>query len=147
MLAVATFGSLTSLLFVPHQMFHFLNPLSLSLGVIVLIVYSGGWVDAWKNRFDTITPAHMLTFGVSLNWLGFMIRLGRWYFTNSEPAGGISQWFYNVGLWVSIWAALFLIGAAQLVTKPYKTDTLVVIFLMVFALLATIDFTDILVLD
>ena len=147
MTTVLLVGTGTSFLFTPVHMFHCLNPLAMALGIVILIVYSPGWVDAWKNRFESITPAHLLTFGVSLNWLGFIVRLGRWYFTAAEPANGMPQWFYNVGLWVSIWAGLFLIGAAQLVTKPYRVSTLISIFLMVFALLFAIDFTDILVLD
>ena len=140
MIAVLVLGTGSSLLFTPVQMFHIINPIAIALGVIIIIVYSPGWIDAWKNKFETITPAHLLTFGVSLNWLGMTIRMGRWYYTGSNPDDDFDQWFYNLGLWISIWAGIFLIGAAQMVTKPYKIDTLIVIFASVLALLLYLSY-------
>jgi hypothetical protein len=146
MLVVLSAGIGISFLFTPVEMFHFINPLAMALGLVILIVYSGGWIDAWRNRFQNITPAHFLTFGVTLNWLGLIFRLGRWYFTNEHPTGHPEAfWIYNLGLWISIWAGVFLIGAAQLVTNAYKTSTLIVVFLAIFAFLVWIDYTHILV--
>lgn len=98
----------------PNHVFHFLNAWALAASAITISAYWPGVIEIWRRRADGITPAHLLTFGVVTNWTGLTVRLGRWYVTAHEPATDLSQWAYNVGLWVSICAAFCLIGVVAL---------------------------------
>jgi hypothetical protein len=130
-----------SVVFPPGTMFHILNPIAIATCVIMIMTYSPVIKDAWRNRTEGITPAHLLGFGITLNWVGLAIRMIRWYITGTEPSvtWDIEFWFYNFGLWISVWAGLFLYGAASLATKPRKISTLFSIFFLVVAVLAWWD--------
>jgi hypothetical protein len=122
-----------SLVFSPATIFHILNPISIASGVALIITYAPAIRDAWENRSEGVSPAHMLAIGIALNWIGLVIRMMRWYITGASPATtwDLEFWFYNFGLWVSIWAALFIYGAASLVTPGRKLSTMLAIFLFI----------------
>lgn len=124
----------------PEFIFHLINPISIALGAVLILVYSSGLWQLIKDpekRKQGISPAHLLTFGVTLNWIGMVTRMARWYFTGQHPAVMFNAefWFYNFGLWVSIWGGLLLLGAASLAIKPFKGTTMIAVFLVVFAFL------------
>ena len=105
-----------SWLFPPSNIFHCLDAFAISSGAIIITAYVPALRDAWRSD---ITPSHLLAFGVITNWVGLMIRLGRWYVTGEIPQHtihDIEPWAYNVGLWISICGALMLVGA--LATSP-----------------------------
>lgn len=128
-------GFITSFLVAPMTIFHITNPLAIALGVILIWVYGRGVIDAFKS--EEVSPAHLLTFGVVLNWIGMTVRMGRWYIAGAHPAvqDNLDFWLYNFGLWISIWAGLFLIGASKLSVPNIKPSTLLVVFLLVFGFL------------
>lgn len=130
-------GVVTSFLVPPMVVFHITNPLAIALGVVLIWVYGRGITDAFRNRTETVTPAHLLTFGVVLNWIGMTVRMGRWYFTGEHPSvqDNVDFWIYNFGLWVSIWAGLFLLGASKLSVPNVKPGTLLVVFFTIFGFL------------
>lgn len=132
----------------PEEVFHFINPISMALAVVVIMVYGRGALDAFRSQ-DGVTLPHLLTFGVVLNWTGLIIRMARWYLTGSHPSVSfdLEFWFYNLGLWISIWAGLFLLGAAGLTGREYKTGTLTVIFLLIFGFLTWLGFADLVVIQ
>lgn len=119
---------------IPNSLvFHLLNPISIAMGVLLVIVYSSGLINLLKTGSNGASPAHLLTIGVALNWLGMIIRMARWFVTGEHPAvtSDIDYWFYNFGLWISIWAGMFLLGAANIAVKPIRISTMVTIFLLV----------------
>lgn len=128
--------------FLPTSIFHIINPLAIAIGVVLIIVYGEGLLDAWRYRKQGVTPAHLLTIGVVLNWTGMIIRMARWYVTGQHPSVlfDLDFWFYNLGLWMSIWGGLFLIGAAGVVAKPYRFSTLLVIFILIVVALTFTDY-------
>lgn len=125
---------------IPSSMvFHLINPISIALGVVLVMVYSAGLIQLLKEGpwSSVITPAHLLTFGITLNWVGMIVRMARWFVTGEHPSvvSDIDFWIYNFGLWVSIWAGTFLLGAASVAIKPFKVSTMLTIFLIVFSFL------------
>jgi hypothetical protein len=124
----------------PEEVFHVLNPTIISLAIVLVIVFSRGLFDIFKHvdfRTAVAEPAHLLIFGIILDWIGMIIRMGRWYFLNKHPivSYDVEFWIYNFGVWMSVWAGLFLFGAASIAVRPFKLSTLVVLFLVIFALL------------
>lgn len=121
--------------------FHLLNPISIAIGILLILVYGRGLMDALYNH-NQITPAHLLTFGVTINWSGMIWRMARWYITGEHPAvsSEIDFWVYNIGLFTSIWAGLFLLGAAKLVEgTKFRGSTLAVIFFLIFCSLLYVE--------
>lgn len=114
--------AVTSYAFPPNHVFHLLNAVAISSAAILIASYSPSLWDAYKQRDNHVTPGHLLGFGVTLSWAGLLIRLSRWLLTSTEPSAGTEQWFYNVGLWISIASALLLVGAVAL-TEPKWTQT------------------------
>lgn len=96
------------------QVFHYLNAVAVSAGIITIASYAPAVWYAWHDKEEGLRPAHLLAFGVTTNWIGFLIRLGRWFVVDGVPAPGIAQAFYNFGMWISITAAALLVAALAL---------------------------------
>lgn len=120
LVALWTFFACTSFVLPEGDVFHILDAMFVATGFCVVWTYYPGLTDMWRNRTARITAAHWLTVGVTANWIGGMIRLGRWYITEAEPATGNAAWAYNVGLWISITAGWLLIGAVAATDETWN---------------------------
>lgn len=81
---------------------------------IVQVGFSWPYVERLRATFGVgpgLSAGHLLTFGIMVNWLGFIGRLGRWYISGAHPTESYELWFYNIGLWVSVVGGWLLTGA------------------------------------
>jgi len=139
LLALLLPGVLATVYISPQELFHYIHPLTISISILVVLVYFIGAIESWSSNGHKLTPAHILTLGIILNWIGFSIRIGRWFFTQDEPDFPFEYGYYNLGLWLSTWAGIFMLAAAGLVVKRPKILTLLVAFVSIAALLYYFD--------
>lgn len=105
-----------------NQVFHCLNAIVVSAGLITIAAYAPGLRDVWRSRSKGLSDGQLLVLGVVVNWSGFTVRLARWYVTDAVPiAGGTAAWAYNVGLWISVCGAALLVGALAISEPPWSS--------------------------
>jgi hypothetical protein len=145
-LAIVILGSIVG----HEEVFHYIRPAFMSLIFVIILVYSRGLPDVWKNRND-ISPSRLLILGVLLAGVGGLTRLARWYLTSDTSHAAAETefefWFYNIGLGFGLWGGMFLLGAAKLAVQTFTPGTLLVIYAALFGILLYVDLANITVIQ
>jgi len=113
-MAILWFACSFALLFAGRDLaFHLLNAAGVSAALVTIGAYAPVVWDSIKNR--RLFPGHVLAMGVCTNWLGFIIRIIRWFGPQGHNAPPPHEWWlYSFGIVVSLTGALLLIGALAL---------------------------------
>ena len=111
-LACSTFAFVTLGIFLPGiHLFHILNAMLLALSVSILVAFGPGAFRLLTTP-GKISPAGVLVSGITLNWLGVLLREISFYV---GPEGGPEHLsadpVWLIGLWMSVTAGALLLAA------------------------------------